>query len=96
MPKQAMALGGSLSFAIDMLDDLNKLVPTLKELGSRHISYGVKAPHYNSAGQALIETLASKLGPAFTPSHKAAWIWVFGIISSVCIFRSVTFIPYLI
>jgi hemoglobin-like flavoprotein len=83
MSKQAMATGTTISKAVELLTDLPTLVPILKALGGRHVGYGVKAQHYDSVGQALIDTLSSKLGAAFTPAHKAAWVWVYGIIASV-------------
>jgi hypothetical protein len=27
------------------------------------------------------DTLAKMLGPKFTPKHKDAWVWVYGIIA---------------
>ena len=27
------------------------------------------------------DTLAKMLGPKFTPKHKEAWVWVYGIIA---------------
>jgi hemoglobin-like flavoprotein len=31
--------------AVSMLDDLPALVPVLKELGAKHVNYGVKEAH---------------------------------------------------
>ena len=42
-------------------------------LGQRHARYGVTRDHYAPAGAALIEVLATALGPAFTPAVREAW-----------------------
>jgi hemoglobin-like flavoprotein len=42
-------------------------------LGRRHAGYGVRAPHYRIMGDALLESLAAALGPAWTPAAEAAW-----------------------
>ena len=82
MAKQGMTTGTTISKAVELLTDLPTLIPVLKDLGKRHVAYGVHACHYPSVGQALIDTLATQLGPAFTPAHRAAWTWVYGVIST--------------
>jgi hemoglobin-like flavoprotein len=84
MALQKQVLGQTISKAVELLTDLPTLVPILQGLGQRHIKYGVKAEHYGSVGQALLDTLAKMLGAAFTDAHKAAWVWVYGVISTVC------------
>lgn len=57
----------------------------LQILGRKHVSYGVKAEMYPSVGEALLLTLDKGLGAECTPETKAAWTWVLGVISGVCI-----------
>lgn len=57
----------------------------LQILGRKHVSYGVKAEMYPSVGEALLLTLDKGLGAECTPETKAAWTWVMGVISGVCI-----------
>ena len=39
---------------------------SLNKLGKRHVGRGVKIPHFEVVGQALIKTLSDCLGPDFT------------------------------
>lgn len=70
---QRRKLAVTISMAVASLDRLEKLVPTLRELGRRHASYGVENRHYATVGTALLDTLADGLGDAFTPAAKEAW-----------------------
>ena len=67
------------------MSNLDVLVPILKNLGGRHVAYGVKATHYKDVGAALIGALEAGLGNDFTPEVKQAWIDVYGVMSSVMI-----------
>jgi len=72
----------ALSLALQSLDDLEALTPTLEDLGRRHQRYGVAAAHYDSVGQALLWTMQQGLGAAWTPAMAAAWTDLFGQWSS--------------
>jgi nitric oxide dioxygenase len=69
--RKLMAMIGT---AVGNLHQLEKIVPVVQDLGRRHATYGVKAAHYESVGDALIWTLGKGLGSAFTDSVKDAWI----------------------
>ena len=70
---QAKALMGMIQTAVNGLDNLEKLVPAVQDLGKRHKDYGVKPEHYDTVGNALLWTFGKHLGPEFTPEVKAAW-----------------------
>ena len=53
----------------------------LKELGKRHIKYGVKEEDYPVFSQAIISTMQMGLQDKFTPNIKEAWIRTCKIIS---------------
>lgn len=72
----------TVGVAVDGLGNLDALVPVLKGLGARHVGYGVAAAHYDVVGQALLDTLAMGLGDAFTDEVRAAWVAVYGVVSS--------------
>ena len=55
------------------LDQPEKLVPEVADLGRRHVHYGVRDDQYGSVGTALVWTLERGLGPAFTPAVRDAW-----------------------
>mmetsp|Transcript_6809 Transcript_6809/g.9940 ORF Transcript_6809/g.9940 Transcript_6809/m.9940 type:complete len:171 (+) Transcript_6809:35-547(+) len=62
-------------------DEIPQLVEVLRELGRRHNKYGVRFPHFEVVGSALVQTLKIALGEfAFTDDVEAAWLEIFGII----------------
>ena len=83
LAEQRLKLLQVLSVAIAGLDDLNRLIPIVEELGRRHAGYGVKDEHYDSVGAALIWTLQKALGPAWNSETAAAWTEVYGMLSGV-------------
>jgi hemoglobin-like flavoprotein len=83
MPEQRTKLIQALSLALQSIDNLATLTPTLEELGRRHQRYGVTVAHYDSVGQALLWTLERGLGTAWTPAMAAAWTELYGQLSSV-------------
>ena len=83
LAEQRKKLVQILAAAVSGLDDLDALVPVVKDLGRRHAGYGVTAAHYDSVGQALLWTLEQGLGAAWTPEAKAAWTEVYGLIAGV-------------
>jgi hemoglobin-like flavoprotein len=70
---QKLKLIGMLTTAVNNLHQLNTILPTVRELGSRHRGYGVTAEHYAPVGAALLWTLEQGLGTAFTSDVKVAW-----------------------
>ena len=50
MSEQARKLMDTLAVAVSMLHDLPKLEAALRDLGTRHLEYGVKAEHYTTVG----------------------------------------------
>ena len=85
MVQQGERLMKMIGTAVALLDEPARLVPALKALGARHVSYGVEEPHYAIVGQALIGTLEQGLGAAFGPPVRAAWIEVYGFIARTMI-----------
>lgn len=51
-----------LAMAVTNLGRWESLVPVLRELGGRHLRYGVKPVHYETVGAALLATLEKGLG----------------------------------
>ena len=82
---QGQRLMQMISAAVDKLDDLPTLVPVLESLAQRHAGYGVREPHYQAAGAALLKTLGQGLGDDFTPAVRDAWARVYGLIAEVMV-----------
>ena len=83
MDLQRHRLMESLGMLIAELDDPERLVADLVELGKRHGAYGVRDSDYNAAGVALLWTLEKALGPDFTPEARSAWTEAYQWIASV-------------
>ena len=47
-----------MDVAVKGLADLDKLVPVLQGLGTKHVQYGVIPEHYDVVGQALLARVA--------------------------------------
>ena len=45
----------------------------LRELGRRHVAYGVKEQHYNTLCSALVWAFGQALQPGFDDEVRAAW-----------------------
>ncbi len=69
-----MKLMAMLTTAVNNLHQWHAVAPQVKQLGLRHVGYGVKAADYDTVGTALIDTLEKGLGEAFTPPVRDAWI----------------------
>lgn len=74
MRAQASKLMNTLSIVVSQLQTWPDLAPLVEDLALRHVAYGVKAEHYDSVGQALIDMMDDVLGEAFTDDMRTAWI----------------------
>jgi len=82
MQEQGKKLMTMITVAVNGLNDLEKIVSSVKALGVRHVGYGVKDSHYDTVGSALIWTLGKGLGEEFTDALKAAWIKVYTLLAT--------------
>ena len=80
-----VVLMATLAVAVGGLDNLDAIIPAVRDLGSRHVGYGVEAAHYETVGTALIWTLEQGLGDDFTEQTKEAWVAAYGLLTSVMI-----------
>jgi methyl-accepting chemotaxis protein len=81
MTEQNEKLVEMIGTAVGSLDRLPELLPKLRELGRRHVLYGVRLDHYPLVGAALIAALRQELGPAFDAAAQAAWVTAYGVLS---------------
>ena len=83
--KHATGVILTVTAAISLLEegDMEKLVEVLKDLGAKHLAYGLnlEKAHYDLVGQALLDTLEKALGDDFTTKTKEAWTEIYAIIS---------------
>ncbi len=83
MEGQGNKLMTMLASCVAGLNNLDKLIPVLENLGRNHVGYHVEASHYDTVGTALIDTLTIGLEDAFTPEVKEAWIEVYTTMANV-------------
>lgn len=83
MAQQGRKLMTMIGTAVSGLTRLDQIVPAVRDLGRRHVGYGVKDAHYATVGAALLWALETGLGPAFTPEVKAAWATTYGTLAGV-------------
>jgi len=72
----------ALTVVVRGLDAPESLVPTLRQLGARHVGYGVQAGHYVVVGEALVDTLDARSEQPLDPATRAAWVRLFGWIAA--------------
>eukprot|EP00913_Durusdinium_trenchii_P023122 g21704.t1 len=68
--------------AVAGMQDMNRMVPALTELGLRHVNYNVKEEHFQVFEKALMITLREGLGDLFTKEVEFAWNMAFNFMSS--------------
>jgi hemoglobin-like flavoprotein/uncharacterized protein YjiS (DUF1127 family) len=81
MAEQRRKVVQALTLAVEGLDDLDTLLPAIRDLGRRHHGYGVNDKHYESVGVALLWTLQQGLGAAWTPAVASAWSEIYLLLS---------------
>jgi len=83
MKQQGKKLMSVIGVAVDGLGDLESIVPSIQALGQRHFDYGVQDHHYDTVGEAFLETLAEGLGELFTEELEAAWTEIYQLLADV-------------
>jgi hemoglobin-like flavoprotein len=85
MERQKAMLLGTLVLLRRSLPNLDPIVPTLRELGARHVAYGTQPEHYPVVGQALIASMAAVAADAWRPEYERAWGAAFQIVAGAMI-----------
>ncbi len=81
MKTQGIMLMKMLDYVVTGLDEPDKIVPAIKDLGKRHVGYGVKEEYYETVGKALLWTLEKGIGEDFTQDVKEAWAEAYKLLS---------------
>jgi hemoglobin-like flavoprotein len=82
MTEQGKKLMKTINIAVEALDDVEPLIPVLKQMGADHAGYGVIDRDYNIVGAALLWTLEKGLGEVFTDEVKNAWAAVYEVLAN--------------
>lgn len=66
---------GMINTVVVGLDNLDGIVPTVQNLGKRHVAYGATDSHYDTVGA------AKGLGDEFTDEVEAAWVSAYTLLA---------------
>ena len=83
MKLQGRKLMQMISIAVNAMDRIEEIVPSLQELGKHHEAFGTRPEHYPVVGQTLLGTLATALGESFDAETEAAWTKTYGALADV-------------
>ncbi|MEJ2125238.1 MAG: globin domain-containing protein [Alphaproteobacteria bacterium] len=72
-----------ISLPVTLLNSSEAAMPTIYELGKRHVHFGVTPMHFGLMRSALLETLSELLGDEFTPRMREAWEAAFDVMANV-------------
>ena len=73
----------TLALIVQNLQHPEVLDSMLRELGQRHVTYGIRPEHYPLVGTALMETFEDFLGKHWTQEHHDAWVKAYETVSSL-------------
>ena len=83
--EQGQKLMAALAALVGSLTKWERIEPVVRDMGQRHVGYGVKPEHYDTVGQALMWTLEQGLGSDFTAEAKAAWTAAYQTVAATMI-----------
>ena len=83
MFEQRKKLQHSLALIVEHMQHPEELSGMLRELGQRHVTYGIRPEHYPLVGAVLLETFADFLGKHWTQAHHDAWVKGYEAVSSL-------------
>ena len=73
MRTQSLKLMSMLAMVVYNLSELDQVSTALRDLGVRHVEYGVKLADYDAMREALLWALEQALGEDLTPAVREAW-----------------------
>jgi hemoglobin-like flavoprotein len=81
MRQQGKKLMDMIATVVRNLDKLDRIIPSARALGQRHLAYGVREEHYDIVGAALLWTLEQALGEAWTAELACAWVTAYTLLA---------------
>ena len=72
-----------LALAVGGLSNVPTLAPLVKQLGVRHVAYGVTAAHYDAVRRALLWMLAAILQDRYTDEVREAWSTAYAMLAGI-------------
>jgi hemoglobin-like flavoprotein len=81
MKAQSLKLVHMLNQIIMRVENLESMHQILKEMGARHVGYGVQISDYEAVGKSLIWTLAQTLGSDWNEELESSWSVLYALVS---------------
>ncbi|MBK8335930.1 MAG: hemin receptor [Sterolibacteriaceae bacterium] len=72
-----------LDSVVNGLADFETIGAAVRDLGMRHVGYGVQDRHYDTVGAALLWAIERGVGAAFTAEVRDAWAAAYGMLASI-------------
>jgi nitric oxide dioxygenase len=83
--RQQTALANAVYAAALYIENLENILPVVRQIGHKHRSLGVRAEHYPIVGQTLLAAIKDVLGDAATEEILGAWAEAYGVIADAFI-----------
>lgn len=83
--RQQMALANAVYAAAVHIDNLEAILPVVKQIGHKHRSLGIKPESYPIVGENLLKAIKDVLGEAATEEIIEAWAEAYGVIADAFI-----------
>ncbi|WP_406044762.1 globin domain-containing protein [Micromonospora sp. NBC_00898] len=83
MAGQRDRLVTALGHIVSHVDQVDRLVGFLQDLGADHRKFAVRAEHYPAVGEALLATLRHFLGEEWTDELAQDWAAAYGLVAQV-------------
>ncbi|MDR4946839.1 NO-inducible flavohemoprotein [Neobacillus cucumis] len=83
--RQQKALAGTVYAAAMYIDNLEAILPVVKQIAHKHRSLGIKPEHYPIVGKHLLMAIKDVLGDAATDEIINAWAEAYGVIADAFI-----------
>ncbi|NMD69292.1 NO-inducible flavohemoprotein [Bacillus sp. DNRA2] len=83
--RQQKALASAVYAAAVYIDNLEAIIPAVKQIGHKHRSLGIKPEHYPIVGEHLLLAIKDVLGEAATDEIIDAWGQAYGVIADAFI-----------
>jgi len=84
-PQQRNKLVKAINMVVVSLDRIDTLLPMIRDMGLRHAGYGVRDEHYGEVGAALLWTLETGLGDAWSDEAAMAWTLAYQLLADTMI-----------